>query len=93
MAIDGKAMKGSHNRAKGPGPMHMVSAWLSEFGLTLAQVATDVKSNEITAIPELLKLIDLNGSIITIDAMGTQVAIAEQVVEGKGDYTTSFSPG
>jgi predicted transposase YbfD/YdcC len=86
MAIDGKTMKGSHNRAKGLGPMHMVSAWLSEFGLTLAQVATDVKSNEITAIPELLKLIDLNGSIITIDAMGTQVAIAEQIVEGKGDY-------
>lgn len=86
MAIDGKTMKGSHNRAKGLGPMHMVSAWLSEFGLTLAQVATEEKSNEITAIPELLKLIDLNGSIITIDAMGTQVAIAEQIVAGQGDF-------
>jgi hypothetical protein len=52
VAIDGKTMKGSHNHANGLGPMHMVSAWLSEFGLTLAQVATDVKSNEITAIPE-----------------------------------------
>jgi predicted transposase YbfD/YdcC len=86
MAIDGKTMKGSHNRAKGLGPMHMVSAWLSEFGLTLAQVATEEKSNEITAIPELLKLIDLKGSIITIDAMGTQVAIAEEIVGGEGDY-------
>ncbi len=86
MAIDGKTMRRSHNRAKGLGPMHMVSAWLSEFGLTLAQVATEEKSNEITAIPELLKLIDLKGSVITIDAMGTQVAIAEQIVDGEGDY-------
>jgi len=86
MAIDGKTMRHSHNRAKGLGPMHMVSAWLSEFGLTLAQVATVEKSNEITAIPELLKLIDLKGSVITIDAMGTQVAIAEQIVDGEGDY-------
>ena len=86
MAIDGKTMKRSHNRAKGLGPMHMVSAWLSEFGLTLAQVATEEKSNEITAIPELMRLIDLNGAIITIDAMGTQVAIAEQIIDGEGDY-------
>ena len=86
MAIDGKTMKGSHNRAKGLGPMHMVSAWLSEFGLTLAQVATEEKSNEITAIPELMRLIDLKGAIITIDAMGTQTAIADQIVAGEGDY-------
>jgi predicted transposase YbfD/YdcC len=66
--------------------MHMVSAWLSKFGLTLAQVATEVKSNEITAIPELLKLLDLNGSVITIDLMRTQVAIAEQIADGKGHY-------
>jgi len=86
MAIDGKTMKGSHNRAKGLGPMHLVSVWLSDFGLTLAQVATEEKSNEITAIPEVLRLVDLNGSIITIDAMGTQTAIAEQIVTGGGDY-------
>ncbi|MEZ6034709.1 MAG: ISAs1 family transposase [Planctomycetaceae bacterium] len=86
IAIDGKTMKRSHSRAKGLGPMRMVSAWLSEFGLTMAQVATEEKSNEITAIPELLRLIDLKGAIITIDAMGTQVAIAEQIVEGKGDF-------
>ena len=59
---------------------------LAEFGLTLGQVATEEKSNEITAIPELLKLIDLKGSVITIDAMGTQVAIAEQIVDGEGDF-------
>ena len=86
MAIDGKTMKRSHNRAKGLGPMHMVSAWLSEFGLTMAQVATEEKSNEITAIPELMRLIDLKGAIITIDAMGTQTAIADQIVDGDGDY-------
>ncbi len=86
MAIDGKTMKGSHNRAQGLGPLHLVSVWLSEFGLTLAQVATEEKSNEITAIPELLRLIDLKGVIITIDAMGTQTAIADQIVTGQGDY-------
>ena len=86
MAIDGKTMKGSHNRAKGLGPMHLVSIWLSDFGLTLAQVATEEKSNEITAIPEVLRLVDLKGAIITIDAMGTQTAIADQIVTGGGDY-------
>jgi predicted transposase YbfD/YdcC len=90
MAIDGKTMRGSYDRAKGMGPMHLVSVWLSNFGLTLAQVATDQKSNEITAIPEVLKLVDLNGAIITIDAMGTQTAIAEQIVDGGGDYVLAL---
>ncbi len=63
-----------------------MSAWASEKGLTLAQVPTDQKSNEITAIPELLRLIDLKNSIITIDAMGTQKKIAQQILDGKGDY-------
>ena len=66
--------------------MHLVSVWLSDFGLTLAQVATEAKSNEITAIPEVLRLVDLKGAIITIDAMGTQTAIADQIVTGGGDY-------
>ena len=57
---------------------------MSEFGLTMAQVATEEKSNEITAIPELMRLIDLKGAIITIDAMGTQTAIADQIVDGEG---------
>ena len=86
VAIDGKTMRRSHDKKKGLGAMHLVSAWLSDCGLTLAQVATDVKSNEIRAIPELLKLIDLDGAVITIDAMGTQTAIAAQIVDGGGDY-------
>jgi predicted transposase YbfD/YdcC len=66
--------------------MHLVSVWLTNTGLTLAQVATEEKSNEITAIPEVLKLVDIRGAIITIDAMGTQTAIAEQIVSQGGDY-------
>jgi len=85
-AIDGKTLRRSHNKKKGLGPLHSVSVWASEMGLTLAQVATDEKSNEITAIPELLRLVDLNGAIITIDAMGAQKAIAKQVTGGGGDY-------
>lgn len=57
-----------------------------DFGLTLAQVATEEKSNEITAIPEVLRIVDLKGSVITIDAIGTQTAIAEQIVTGRGDH-------
>ena len=68
------------------GALHSVSVWASEFGLTLAQVATAEKSNEITAIPTLLSLIDIHGAIITIDAMGTQTVIAEKIIEGGGDY-------
>jgi predicted transposase YbfD/YdcC len=86
VAIDGKTLRRSHDASKGLGPLHVVSAWATEMGLALGQVATDQHSNEITAIPELLKLIDLEGTIITIDAMGTQTAIAKQIVEGKADY-------
>jgi len=84
--IDGKTLRRSHDKGKGLGALHSVSAWASDFGLTLGQVATDAKSNEITAIPELLRLIDINGAIITIDAMGTQTAIAAQIIDGGGDY-------
>ena len=66
--------------------MHAVSVWASEFGLSLGQVACAEKSNEITAIPELLRLVDIHGAIITIDAMGAQKAIAAQIIDGKGDY-------
>lgn len=90
MAVDGKCLRRSHDRAKGLGPLHLVSVWLSDAGLTLAQTATDTKSNEITAIPEVLKLVDMNGAIISIDAMGTQVAIAEQIVDGGGDYVLAL---
>jgi predicted transposase YbfD/YdcC len=90
LAIDGKTLRRSHDRANGLGALHSVTVWASEFGLTLAQVATDEKSNEITAIPELLKLVDISGAIITIDAMGTQTAIAKQIVEGDADYVLAL---
>jgi predicted transposase YbfD/YdcC len=86
LAIDGKTLRRSHDHRRNLGALHSVSVWASEFGLTLAQVATAEKSNEITAIPTLLSLIDIQGAIITIDAMGTQTAIAEKIVDGGGDY-------
>jgi predicted transposase YbfD/YdcC len=85
-AVDGKTNRRSHDRKHGLGALHAVSIWASEFGLSLGQVACAEKSNEITAIPELLRLVDIQGAIITIDAMGTQKAIAQQIVEGGGDY-------
>jgi predicted transposase YbfD/YdcC len=85
VAIDGKACRGSHDRAKGLGMLHLVSAWATEEGIALGQVATDAKSNEITAIPQLLEQVDLDGTLITIDAMGCQKEIVEQVVAGGGD--------
>ena len=86
VAIDGKTCRGSHDAGKGLGAMHIVSAWASEEGIALGQVATDEKSNEITAIPELLKQIDLTDTIITIDAMGCQKDICEQIVDDGGDF-------
>jgi len=90
LAVDGKTLRRSHDAKKGLGPLHSVSVWASEFGITLAQVATDAKSNEITAIPQVLQLVDMKGAIITIDAMGTQKAIAEQIVDGGGDYVLAL---
>lgn len=90
LAVDGKTNRRSHNKAKGLGALHSVSIWASELGLSLGQVACEEKSNEITAIPELLRLIDIKGSIITIDAMGTQKAIAEQIVDAKADYVLAL---
>ena len=84
--IDGKTCRGSHDAGKGLGALHIVSAWASEEGLALGQVAAADKSNEITAIPELLSRLNLEGSVVTIDAMGTQKEIAKQIVEHGGDY-------
>jgi predicted transposase YbfD/YdcC len=89
-AIDGKSSRRSHDRKKGLGALHAVSVWASEFGLSLGQVACAEKSNEITAIPELLRLVDYKGTIITIDAMGTQRAIAAQIIDGKADYVLAL---
>lgn len=86
VAIDGKTLRRSHDQSHGKKALHMVSAWASESGLVLGQVATEEKSNEITAIPELLKLLDLSGCLVTIDAMGCQTNIATQIIEQGGDY-------
>jgi predicted transposase YbfD/YdcC len=86
IAIDGKTLRRSFDAAAGKNPLHLVSAWACEARLTLGQVATDAKSNEITAIPLLLELLDLKGATVTIDAMGCQKEIAEKIVERKGDY-------
>jgi predicted transposase YbfD/YdcC len=86
IAVDGKTSRGSHNRRKGQNPLHLVSAWAVEQGLVLGQVGTEEKSNEIEAIPRLLNMIAIENSIVTIDAMGCQKAIARQIREQKADY-------
>jgi predicted transposase YbfD/YdcC len=89
VAIDGKTCRRSHDASQQLGPLHIVSAWASEEGIALGQVATEAKSNEITAIPQLLKQIDLTASLITIDAMGCQKEIAREIVDGGGDFVIS----
>ena len=86
IAIDDKTLRGSYDRRDGKAAIHMVSAWASENKLSLGQVVVDEKSNEITAIPELLRLLDVSGALVTIDAMGCQKEIADLIREGKGDY-------
>ena len=86
ISIDGKSIRGSKDSFHGRSPIHMVSAWAAENELVLGQIKVDEKSNEITAIPQLLSLLDIEGSIITIDAMGTQTDIAEVIIENKADY-------
>jgi predicted transposase YbfD/YdcC len=86
LAVDGKTARRSHDRKNGLGALHSVTVWASEFGLSLGQVACAEKSNEITAIPEVLRLVDIKGAIITLDAMGAQKAIAAQIIDGEGDY-------
>jgi len=90
IAIDGKTMRRSHDKRNGLGAMHIVSAWASNRGITLGQVATEEKSNEITAIPQLLEIIDVEDAIVTIDAAGCQKNIAAQIVQGKGDYVLAL---
>ena len=90
IAIDGKTHRRSHDRAGGKAALHLVSAWASNNRLVLGQIATDCKSNEITAIPLLLNLLDLQGATVTIDAMGCQTAIAEQIVQRGGNYVLAL---
>lgn len=86
VAVDGKTLRGCHDRANGRGALHMVSAWATENRMVLGQTRTETHSNEITAIPELLKALELEGCTVTIDAMGCQKNIAQQVVEKGADY-------
>jgi predicted transposase YbfD/YdcC len=86
IAIDGKTLRGSKTSSDGKGALHLVSAYATEAGLVLAQCAVDGKSNEITAIPELLDMLNLKGAIVSIDAMGTQKEIAQRIVDKGADY-------
>lgn len=86
IAIDGKALRGSGSVGRGQRALHLVSAYAAEYGLTLGQRACAEKSNEITAIQELLPALALKGAVVTIDAMGCQTAIAEQIIQAKGHY-------
>ncbi len=90
VAIDGKTLRGSHDRADGKAALHLVSAWAVKSGLVLGQLAVDAKSNEITAIPALLELLAIEGCLVTIDAMGCQTAIADQIVRQGADYVLAL---
>jgi predicted transposase YbfD/YdcC len=86
IAVDGKTLRHSFDAATGKSAIHMVSAWATANHISLGQVVVDAKSNEITAIPKLLQLLEISGSVVTIDAMGCQTAIAAEIVNGGADY-------
>jgi predicted transposase YbfD/YdcC len=90
VAIDGKSLRGTFDRGCGLGALHLVSAWATANGLTLGQVAVDAKSNEITAIPALIELLDLTDCVVTIDAAGCQKEIAKQIVGKEADYVLAL---
>ena len=90
VAIDGKTLRRTFDRARGLGALHLVSAWATGNGLTLGQVAVDAQSNEITAIPQLIDLLDLEGCVVTIDAAGCQKDIAARIVASGADYVLAL---
>jgi hypothetical protein len=90
VAIDGKTLRRTFDRARALGALHLVSAWATANGITLGQVAVDAKSNEITAIPQLIGLLDLQDCVVTIDAAGCQKEIAAQIVAKEGDYVLAL---
>jgi predicted transposase YbfD/YdcC len=90
ISFDGKSARRSHDATNELGPLHVVTAWAGEYGLALGQQVCEEKSNEITAIPELLRKVDVRGGIVTIDAMGAQKAIAAEVINGKADYVLAL---
>lgn len=90
IAIDGKTLRGSFDKAAGKNPLHLVSAWACDARVTLGQIAVDTKSNEITAIPLLLELLELKGATVTIDAMGCQKEIAAKIIDRGGQYVLAL---
>jgi predicted transposase YbfD/YdcC len=90
ISLDGKTARRSHDAREDVGPLHVVTAWAGEYGLALGQEVCAEKSNEITAIPELLRKIDIRGGVVTIDAMGAQKVIAGEVIRGKADYVLAL---
>lgn len=90
IAIDGKTVRHSHDRANNKSAIHIVSAWAQNSGIVIGQVKVDEKSNEITAIPELLSLLAINNCIVTIDAMGCQKLIAEKIIDKGADYVLAL---
>jgi len=90
IAIDGKTLRHSFDTASRQAAIHMISAWSAANGLVFGQIATEAKSNEITAIPKLLELLDIEGAVVSIDAMGCQKEIAGKIVKNKGDYVLSL---
>lgn len=90
VAIDGKTVRRSHDNAQDKSAIHMLSAWAVENGIVLGQVKTDEKSNEITAIPELIKHLELEKTVVTIDAMGCQKSITKEIIDKKADYVLAL---
>jgi predicted transposase YbfD/YdcC len=90
VAIDGKVLRRSFDRASGKSALHMVSAWGYEQRMVLAQIATDAKSNEITAVPKLLEMLSLKGTIVTVDALNCQREVAQKIVNQGGDYVLAL---
>lgn len=90
VAIDGKTLRGSFDKASSKAAIHMVSAWATRNSMILGQIKTEEKSNEITAIPRLLEMLTLKGCLVTIDAMGCQRDIAEKILEAEADYTLAL---
>ena len=86
VALDGKQVRRSHDHAEGRAPIHMLSAWATENQLVLGQLRVDEKTNQITALPELLSLLDIKGCIVTVDALGSQVEVAQTIIDRGGDY-------
>jgi predicted transposase YbfD/YdcC len=90
VAIDGKTARRAHNKGAGIGALHLVSAWATRNRLVLGQIKVDEKSNEITAVPELLRLLEIKGCIVTVDALNTQKDIAEEIREQGADYVSAL---